>query len=215
MRRTAFALAAFALLAPRAADAGLYLGLRAGAAWPSGDVSDTDGALSSRVDFAVPFQGDAGWQFRNGPLVALYLRAGPAELDERIRDVCDALDLEDEDCAAADLGLGLQGLWSFTPGAQLQPWLGGFVGWDVLAYSAGEDGRETDFAFSGWELGVQGGLDYDLAPFTVGPYVQVGWSQFTDRTIDPAGSVKFEDDIDGRAWHLWTTVGAKFGVTFK
>jgi hypothetical protein len=202
---------ALALLVPRAADAGVYLGLRAGAAWPSGDL-EGDEALSSQVDFAIPFTGEAGWQFGNGVLLAAYLRVAPVALDERIRDFCDDVDA---DCGAVDVGVGLEGIFNFAPGEQLQPWLGGFVGWSVLAYEAELGGNRSDFAFTGWELGGQAGLDFDLRPFTIGPFVQLGWGQFTEVTIDPEGAPEFDEDLDDEQWHLWTTVGLKLGVHFQ
>lgn len=216
MRRFAFALAAVALLTPRAADAGLYLGLRAGAAFPSGDLAKNEAAVSDAVDVAIPFQGDAGWLLRSGLMLGLYLRAAPAALDKDVQDACEALPGKDSECVAVDFALGLQANWEFAPGEQLQPWLGGFVGWEALAWRASTEGTKTDIAYSGFELGAQGGLDFLLVPpFKIGPYVQVGWGRFTDQTIDPEGSVKFENSIDDRAWHMWTTVGAKLGVQFK
>jgi hypothetical protein len=211
MRALAPALVALVLLAPRAADAGVYLGLRAGVAWPSGD-REGEEALSTVLDFAVPFTGEVGWQFQNGLLLATYLRIGPVALDERIQDVCEDADVE---CGAVDLGLGLEAIYNFSPEQQLQPWFGGFVGWSSLAYETELEGLEADLAFTGWEVGVQGGLDLEVRPFTIGPFVQVGSGQFTEVTIDPDNAPKFDDEIDDQQWHLWTTVGVKFGVQFR
>lgn len=211
MRTAAAAVFAFALLAPRAADAGLYLGGRAGVAWPSGDLEE-DVSLSSQVDFGIPLMGELGWQFGNGFLLAAYLRLSPLKLDDRIDDFCDDIDAE---CGAVDLGLGVEGNFNFAPDEQLQPWLGGFVGFSLLGYDAELNGEEAAFAYLGWELGAQGGVDFDLAPFTVGPFVQVRWTRFTDVTIDPEDGGDFDRDIDDQTSHLWTTVGLKLGVEFR
>jgi hypothetical protein len=211
MRTLVPAVVALALLVPRAADAGVYLGLRAGGAWPSGDLEE-GARLSSAVDFAIPFTGEAGWQFGNGLLLAGYLRLAPVALDDRIEDFCDDVDAE---CGAVDLGVGLEAIFNLAPNQPFQQWVGVFGGWNVLGWEGEERGIEADLAFSGWELGAQAGLDFDLAPFTVGPYVQVGWGQFTDRTVDPEGAPELEDEIDDREWHMWTSVGLKLGVVFR
>lgn len=205
----AFALV-LALTAPATADAGVYLGLRAGAAFPSGDVAAGE-SLSSQVDFAIPITGEAGWKFANGLTLAAYLRLAPLELDERVRDLCDDLDAT---CEGGDLGIGLEALYELGDVKPLQPWVGAFVGFNALGYEATFAGEEAQLGFAGWELGLQGGLDFDLTPFTVGPYVQLGWGRFTDAVVDPEDGPEDDEPIDDRRWHLWTSVGLKLGVAF-
>jgi hypothetical protein len=207
MRKLLASLLVIAALAPSAARAGFTIGARLGAAFPGGEIADGE-KLGDFVDWAVPFQLDIGGRAQHWAFGG-YLRLAPGILDASIQDDCDATGA---DCSALDLAFGAQVDYHFSAG-KAGPWVGGFVGWEVLRYDYALGGLEGSATTTGWELGAQGGIDFAWGVLTLGPYGAIGFGQFGDTTLEVNGTSDSQS-ISDKGTHRWFQLGAKVGFVF-
>jgi hypothetical protein len=201
MRRILAALAAAAALAPSGADAGFTLGARLGFALPGGDFVEHS-SFSDVVDWSVPLQLDVGGRGQHLAFAG-YLRFAPGKL---------ALAVESD--SFLDLGVGIQASYHFST-AKAGPWVGGFVGWERLTFNVPlgvDEGRLTE---TGWEYGVQGGLDFAWGGFTLGPYGAIALGRFAEQTVDdPRSGTTNTNAISNESTHAWFSIGLKTAFVF-
>lgn len=203
-------LAVAALAAPAPAAAGFVLGARAGWAFPMGEVSEGQD-LDDVVRGQIPLQVDLGWRFADQLTLGAYVRLSPGVVADNLEDACD---LGDVDC---------DGPFGFAAGAQLEfaltqdragPWIGAFGGFESLNFDdvprgIGESGR-IDFKYRGWEVGLQGGIDFAWGALAIGPYASASIGRFVDTETDISGDgVRADIPERDEANHTWVQVGLR------
>ncbi len=207
MRKLLFPLLLVSFLVPSAASAGVYLGGRLGAGIPGGEI-EKDAKLGDFVSWTVPVQLEAGFGGERFS-VGGYLRIAPGKLDSSIADSCDAAGAS---CSVFDLAIGAQAELRFSPG-NVGPWLGGFVGYEILRYDYALGGLEAAVSAKGWELGAQGGFDLAWGVLRMGPYGSIGIGQFTSAEIE-IGGASSSGDITDKAIHTWIQLGIRGAFAF-
>jgi hypothetical protein len=207
MRRLVVFSILLAALSPSVARAGVVLGARVGVAIPGGEVAQGD-KLRDYVDWALPLQVDLGIRSGDQLTFGAYLRLAPGRLVGSIEDNCDAAGAS---CSIRDLGVGLQ--LDLRLDRRAGPWLGGYAGLEVLRLEHALGGTKTALTATGWEAGVQGGIDLAWGVVTLGPYGSIGVGQFRRATAEVNGQ-KERQDITDRATHTWIQVGLRGGFAF-
>jgi hypothetical protein len=192
------------LAAPVArADGSIQLSARGGVAKPLGDAAD-GAAIGDFVEWAFPLQADLQFRFLKQLSIGAYARYAPAVLAS---DVSDACDLANGSCDLADIGFGLVAEYRFRERLEGGPWVGALVGYEMLTGDTTVLGREASTRFSGFEAGVEAGMDFELGGLTLGPWGSLMAGQFT--------KAKTEGDsrsIDDKAFHGWFQVGLRVSL---
>jgi hypothetical protein len=176
-------------------SSGFAVGLRAGWAFPIGDLNATT-SLGTQVAGQIPVWLEAGWRLNKNLYVGLYGQRGFG-----FSNNCPI----GSDCSTSGWRLGVEGIYNLLPDGVAQPWAGLGVGYEWLSTSrAGED-----LSYKGWELiNLQVGLDFALSKqFSIGPFASI--SLFGKYTSVSANGVS--NDLS--ASHNWLQTGLR--ATFK
>ena len=217
-------LAALPLLLPSgpARAEGLEIGARIGAGLPLGDVdaprtvfgSTVDDRLSRTVAVLVPFGLDVGvhamrrWTFGGSTTVA------PAVAGSSLGSACTNIS-----CLVLDLRLGFDARYHFRPEQQLDPWLGGGLGYEWLYLNLSGQTETNGLWASGFEFGhLEAGLDWRFRASTThadgtvtsralrfGPFAELTLAQYDWKTPLPSSN-RFGDT----ARHGWLMLGVRF-----
>lgn len=204
------AAAAPAVVAPAADSArapgspGLVLSARVGYALPYGEIARDVGPLEDVVGAKVPFSLELGYRF--GPWVEgdIYLEFAPTD----VAAACPS----SFSCSASDVRFGLAVRLHARPSSRLDPWIAVGFGVEVVNASYVPDPAQgrSEFAWSGFELPVEGGVDLRLADrFTLGPFLHATFARFTSSSVRPPGGTTTSASIDDRDTHGWLQVGLK------
>jgi hypothetical protein len=197
------ALSALAGPLPASADGSIVLSGRAGAATPFGDVAN-GGQLGDAVEWAFPLQADLQFRFAKRFQAGAYGRYAPTTLASRVDDRCDAAGAS---CGYEDIAFGGILEYRFRDRLEAGPWVGATVGYELLRAEETSGGVKSETTFSGFEAGVQGGMDFELGGITIGPWASLSAGQFSKADRD-AGS----DDITDKGVHGWFQVGLRFSL---
>jgi opacity protein-like surface antigen len=199
---SAFAALVVAPVAHAADRTGFTLGARAAYGFPLGDVGgaddDANDAFDNFVDNAYPLWLELNYRFGPSFEAGAYFQYAFLNLGD---------DFGGDD--GSDLRLGLQLNYIFTPGGSLSPWIGVGGGFEWLRgdtdLDPGNLDELDDTAIDGWDLMVQGGLDFHVADrFTIGPFATLTFGQFGDIEINDEST-----NIDDKAWHEWLQLGVR------
>jgi hypothetical protein len=196
---------------------GFELGPRLGVGMPLGELTDeANEDMDTLVRSQIPLWVDVG--YRATPLVFAggYLSFGPAFYPDDA-GTCNASGV---DCSLYSLRMGVEGLFHLQPKAEADPWLGVNIGYEALSLLQDGPRRDATLTYSGWELGVQGGLDFAVTKFFgLGPFVALAVGQYTNVTTTCDGSAcrgvdAHSESIDEIGLHQWLMAGARgtFGV---
>jgi hypothetical protein len=176
----------------------LHFGLRTGWGIPLGE-SAAGEDFSDGILGQIPIWVDLGWQATPKFMAGLYFSYGFVLLES---DTCP----DGSDCSAADVRLGLQLQYSFSPRKPADFWLGAGIGYEWASTTIdGNTATARGFEFLMLQLGVDfGGSEESstvfgpFAAFTVGQFDTVSTSG--DRGSDSA-------DIEDTALHHWLFLG--------
>jgi hypothetical protein len=192
------------LAAPIArADGSIQLSARGGVAKPFGDAAD-GAPLGDAVEWAFPLQADLQFRFLKQLSVGAYARYAPTVLASDVSDACDAVDAS---CDLADIGLGVIAEYRFRDRLEGGPWVGALVGYEMLTGDRPAVGGGQSSRLSGFEAGVEAGMDFELGGLTLGPWGSIMAGQFS--------KVKAGDDsssLDDKAFHGWFQIGLRVSL---
>jgi hypothetical protein len=210
MRRLLALLVLTAGLAPAAAraDGKVVLNARAGVAVPFGEIGD-GAKLGDLVGWAFPLQADLQFRFWPQLSVGAYGRYAPATLESDVSNACSTRGVS---CDVSDVAFGAVAEYRFS---QLEggPWIGGYVGWEMLRFDRAVASGKATVTDSGPEAGAQVGVDFELGRLTLGPYGGLALGQFS-RTSEKIAGVKTSGDIADKAVHGWLQVGLRASLLF-
>jgi hypothetical protein len=201
-------------LAPTAALAGpigVNVGARAGYAVPIGDASKGE-PLSDVVAGAIPLQVDATYAFASIVNAGVYASYGRGTKGDKAGS---PQPTTGGGTATVDsvgtVAYGLQANVDLSVA-----WAGLFAGVESLktASTASFSGATSNAAqtTTGWQAGVQGGVDWPLAPgFVVGPFASVAFTKYETVDTDVTGSTTFSQSsgIKDKTTHQWITIGLR------
>jgi hypothetical protein len=208
MRKLVKIFALAALLAPAVASAQLSLGARVGYAFAMGKAVDEDGGdLSDGVKGQIPIQIDVGYRLTPAFTLGGYFSAGYGIVGDAFSDDCDAADI---DCSARVLRLGVQLDYAFkNVSPTMTPWLGAGIGYEWATLKGEQGSNEATESYSGFEfLNLQGGVDWKVGQFSVGPFAMLSIAQYSDFDFEsPAGDAS--GDIPNKSIHEWLQIGLR------
>lgn len=189
---------------PPGADSGLVISFRAGYGVPFGDVARGDGPVSDLVGAKVPLALELGYRFGGHVHGDLYFELAPAAVEAPCPP--------DASCSASDVRFGLAVQLHAAPSSRLDPWIAVGFGVEVMnaAYVPGPGPGRWEYAWSGVEVPVEGGVDLRLTDrFTLGPFLHASFARFTSFTQRPPGGTTVSGSIDDRETHGWLGLGLK------
>ncbi len=205
MKKLIAALAVFAVMltaAPASAqDLGLTLGLRAAYGVPIGSV-EQDVNLNDQFKGALPLWADVGYRINKNVFAGAYFQYAFAFLADQAKASFPG-------GTGSDLRLGVQGIYSFLPDAQLNPWAGLGVGYEWANLKATINGVDSTATARGFDAFLQVGGDYRVSDqFAVGPYAAFTFAQFA--TTDLSGNLSgTAGEIGNKAMHDWFQIGLR------
>jgi hypothetical protein len=210
MRRLGLLLLASTLAAPLAtrADGSVQVDLSAGIARPFGQ--STSGInLSDGIAWGFPLQADIQFRFLKQFAAGPYVRYTPTVLASSQQDSCSGTGVS---CNASDLAFG--GLFEYRFSEKLEggPWLGGLVGWEMLKATVPESGKQATSTLSGLEIGVRGGMDFELGGVTIGPWGALQLGQFTNQQNEVGGQTSSGSITSNKSAHGWYSVGVRVAL---
>jgi len=209
MRRLGLLLAAATLAAPLSAraDGSIQIDLGAGIAKPYGQ---TEGGanLSDAVAWAFPLQADVQFRFLKQFAAGPYVRYAPTSLASSLQNGCSTAGIS---CDASDLGFGVLAEYRFSERNEGGPWLGALIGWEMLKTTEAAAGQKASETLSGLELGLRGGMDFELAGITLGPWAAFQASQFTNTQVSSNGTTS-SGSVASTAVHGWFEVGVRVSL---
>jgi len=185
---------------------GFEVGLRAGFALPLGSVTGGGGvSMSDAFSGMVPLQVDLGYRVNGNWFAGAYFQYGLAFVKDQ---GCGP----GVDCTASDLRFGIQAQYHVLPRAQLDPWVGLGIGYEILHLSlsdpaSDETGSESLSGLEFANLSIGG--DYKLSPtFSVGPVIQLTVAQYMNLSLS-GGDAELSGSIDSKAVHMWLSFGVR------
>src|SRR5512138_1424929 len=205
------ALLVAALLLPTAAAAqrgvGVELGLRLAWAPALGDAARYV-PMSEAVAWQLPIQAEVAWSAERFA-AGLYGSWGPGGAGAQ---GC----TDGASCSAQVARAGIEARWRFAPWSfGAAPWLGGALGWEWASHRRERLGVATTTRWNGPELGLQGGLEWQLLGWTkawwLGPYAQVGLGRYERTTLETSGGTG-SGSIADRAVHAFVHLGVRGAV---
>jgi len=158
-------------------DVGLSLGLHVGYAVPFGRLKDV--SIGDAVSGAIPVGIDVGYILEPRLYIGAYFSYAYAIASSSAASIC-PVDPNDT-CSADWFRFGLVAHWHFLPKGTLDPWAGIALGYEVLNVTESDaDGNAVSSAPShGFELGLQGGVDYKPKSFYgFGPYLELSGGHY-------------------------------------
>jgi hypothetical protein len=205
--RACTALLCLAAGLPAAAQPGegpaLELGVRTGITLAFGDDFRGLGiASSSRYQSFVPIELDVGVRFPSGLVLGAYLQYGAA-----LGKTC----ATGATCSSHLIRFGADALFHVRPRAQIDPWFGLGIGYDIATLAQAPAGQpETTTTLRGLELfHLQGGVDFLAAPsLRIGPFLMLALGRYTVATASQGG-VDFTADIQNQSLHELLTFGVR------
>ena len=90
-------------------------------------------------------------------------------------------------------------------------WVGVFGGLESInqAAKATTSAPTETYSLSGWQAGLQGGADWNVAPsFVVGPFASLALGQYTGVKLEQGGN-SYSQDIPDPTMHQWLTLGLR------
>ncbi len=194
--------------APSKSEGGFSFGLRLAYGIPLGD-ADASAPLGDVYKGEIPIWIDAGYHFRNW-FVGLYFQLGIAVVNKDKAlgaGVCTASGVS---CSGSDVRLGIEGMYSFSPGQSFNPWVGLGLGYEWAHLHGEGPGGSADLDLKGWEfLNVQLGGDFMVSSiFALGPYVAFSLAQYGTLTVT-SGGASLSGDITDKKIHGWLQFGVK------
>jgi hypothetical protein len=184
---------------------GFEVGLRAGFALPLGSLAGDSGSLSDGFSGMVPLQLDLGYRVNRSWFAGAYLQYGFAF-------VKDAGCGSGTSCSASDLRFGLEAQYHVLPLAQLDPWVGLGIGYEVLHLSVTDTGSGVggSVSYRGLEFAnLSLGGDYKLSPtLSVGPVIQLTIAEYMNGSLS-SPDLNLSSGIDNKAIHMWLSFGVR------
>lgn len=182
----------YASSASAGSDSGLGLSLRLGYGLPLGEVQK-ESKLSDAVTGEIPVVLSVGYRINPNIYVGGLMQYGMAF----VKDCPDGAS-----CSAYDMRLGIEGIYNIMPDANISPWVGIGLGYEIL------HGSRDDYSGSskGLEfINLQAGGDFKLSPmFLIGPYVSCSVGQYSSWSSEGQSG-----DIEEKSIHEWLQVGVK------
>jgi outer membrane protein W len=179
-------------------ERGLYVGIRAGYAFPLGrfDNGPERTYLSQVYSSAVPLQVDLGYRITPHVRAGLYAMYAPVQMSS----FCPGA------CSAKSLRLGVSGEFHLLPSNRTDPWAGLGVGYERSSFKVGD----VEARYSGLEwMVLQAGADYRVGPkLTLGPTFTWTFANYSTLRAR-VGSGTGEESIRQRALHSWMMFGAR------
>ena len=204
---------------PRPARAGFQMYLQTGLRIPFGDASDAPGdSLAARYSWQWAFDVGLGAKVTEDFYLGAYLgfSLGFEGDDTHIEALCNDDDdnLENDiSCSSATARIGLEGIYSFSPGERWNPWLGYGFGGELASQSIhdrqlGHKESATSTGYTWAKLSF--GADYRRA-VGVTPFGELAFGRFnnTDTKVD-GDSMRIA--IPDRALHCWLFLGLRLVI---
>jgi hypothetical protein len=204
--------------AARPAKTGFQAHFRSGVSIPAGRASGDPGdTLARRYAWQIPVAVDLGAKVTRSVFVGSYLQLGfGAEgSDAAVEALCDDDDRDFENdisCNAVSVRLGLEAQYHFEPAARMNPWLGYGIGFEAGIQSIRDTTgyRENNTASGITWAQLSGGLDF-RGPIGIGPFAELALGRYTTTRTETSNEVS-TNEIEDRAWHVWTTLGLRMVV---
>ncbi len=209
MRRLGLLLLSSILAAPPSAraDGSVQIDLGAGVGLPFGQVEGGSN-LGDLVAYAFPLQADVQFRFLRQFAAGPYVRYAPTSLASTLQNGCSGAGIS---CDASDLGFGVLGEYRFSERLEGGPWFGALIGWELLKSTQAAAGQKSTATLSGLELGLRGGMDFELGAITLGPWAALQASQFTNSQVESNGTTS-SGSIVSTAVHAWFEVGVRLSL---
>jgi hypothetical protein len=172
---------------------GLELGVGASYALPLGE-SAKGARLDAMTAGTIPLRLDVGFRSSAQLFEGVYVAYAPGLSPSGCSD-----------CSAWDLHLGVEAALHSNFVTRFDPWVGLFVGAELLHASTQLAGVAFDSTSRGFEAGMHFGVGMRLAQsVTVGPVLGAGFGEF----LSVAGASE-SADIDEKGMHGWFTFGLR------
>ena len=214
MRKLGLLLLTCVLAAPSArADGSIQIGLGAGIAKPYGQIEGGSN-LGDAIAWGFPLQADVQFRFLKQFAAGAYVRYAPTSLASALQNGCSNAGFS---CDASDLGVGVLGEYRFSERLEGGPWLGALVGWEMLKATTPQQGAsggplvKATSTVSGVELGVRGGMDFEVGGVTLGPWAALQAGQYSTQTVEMNGT-STSGGIADKALHGTFQVGVRVSL---
>lgn len=215
-----------ALVVPTLAPAQVSLGLKVGYGVPAGDAYEQSGfgtfKQSGLARGVVPIQVDASWRFTPALSAGLYYGYGFGRTGSKLEELCST---PSASCDRPSLvRYGVQGAYTFSPLAQVEPWMGLSAGVEAASFKVKNfvygviPGApptpliaDLEGTLRGWSAEVSGGADHRFSPnLLAGPFLAYGMGQYTVQhvTLSDQGTVA-GGGVDSAKTHQWLSFGVR------
>jgi hypothetical protein len=196
--------------APAPRERRFMLGARLNVAAPAGKFNDQL-KLSDLTTAQGMLWFEAGYKVIPSLTLGVYVGFGAGSVGAEMASVvgvdCDG----GVSCSVLDLRIGLQGAYNFNPAGKTQPWAGVGFGYELLDYSFESSTDQATVSFGGPEyLLLQGGLDFNMGAFGVGPFAALTLARYTTGSVTCDGCVDtLGGDIENAKVHQWLQLGVR------
>jgi hypothetical protein len=209
MRRLGLLLLSFVLATPVAsrADGSIQIDVGAAIGKPFGQV-ESGSNLSDAIAWQFPLQADVQFRFLKSFAAGPYVRYAPTSLASDLQNGCSASGVS---CDVSALAFGVLGEYRFSDRLEGGPWLGAFVGWEMLKSTQPQAGAQATATLSGIEGGIRGGMDFELGGVTLGPWAALQLGQFSSQKVELAGTTTSSSIVD-KAVHGSFQVGVRLSL---
>jgi hypothetical protein len=195
---------------------GFQAAFRTGVLVPFGAASGKgNDSLGRRYAWQIPFAVDLGARFADSFFAGVYFGFGFGSTgsDAQLDKACDDDDEDGENdivCSVWTLRAGLEGNYSFSPGENMNPWVGYGIGYEaaIASYTDREQAYSETVTSSGitWAQ-LSAGIDFRKT-VGIGPFLEVSIGEFRKTTTE-IGEETFRLPMNDRALHAWIMIGGR------
>jgi len=179
--------------------------LRVGYGVPIGNVYENQ-SLSEIASGLYNIEGAADLIIMRRIVLGAHIGGGIASPGDGFSSACDA---SGASCTVWNFDVGLNAEFRFLPPpSRINPWVGLGVSYEVLGVGESNDETNISANFSGVDVDITGGLDFQLGPLGLGPFLTYRFGTYSSTNLTVNGE-QDTADITHTASHSWLLLGLR------
>lgn len=180
--------------------------LRLGYGVPIGNVFEGQ-SLSDIASGLYIVEGAADLVILRRIVLGAHIGGGVASPGDGFSSGCNAAGAS---CSVWNFDVGINGEFRFLPPpSRINPWVGLGVSYEVLGVSESNDENAYSANFSGVDVDLTGGCDFQLGPLGLGPFVTYRFGSYSSTNLTIDGVQSDTGDITHSASHSWLLLGLR------
>jgi hypothetical protein len=180
-------------------------GLRVSYGFPGGNVYEGQ-SLGNIASGLLDFEGSGDLIILRRIVLGGHLGVGIGSPGDGVSSGC----ADGASCNVWNFDIGIHGEYRFLPPpSQVNPWIGLGISYEVLTLSEDDGVNQTSGSFSGIDVDVSAGCDFQLGPVGAGPFIMYRFGSYSSTSLTVDGVDQGSAGIGRTASHDWLSLGLR------